>query len=408
MKNKFDLNNEQEDKRYQERDKFFSDQIVNNSRSMISIINRDYIYEKVNPAFCNAHKRSPESIIGKTLEDVWGHEVFSNKIKSSIDLCFSGKTIRYEASFNTPESGNKYFEVVFRPVETVGSKITHLLAETFDISEMKRSELTAVELQKDLKEMETNYQNRLFQVQTLETIGVLAGGIAHDFNNILATISGYAEMLKDNLSKDQDSSDKAGKILIAVNRARSLTNQILTFSKEADQEKVSVNVSEILRETVEFIKSAIPSNIYVDEEIPDINVEVFTDPAQLFRVFVNLMTNGIQAMEESGGTLSVNLTVVDGQRVKHEIDKEIVANEYVLLTFRDTGKGIEPSQINRIFEPFYTTREVGKGTGLGLSVVYGIVTELDGEVLVSSKKREGSIFRVYLPLIERKISNLED
>jgi signal transduction histidine kinase len=120
------------------------------------------------------------------------------------------------------------------------------------------------------------------------------------------------------------------------------------------------------------------------------------------------MTNGIQAMEESGGTLLVNLTVVDGQQVKHEIDKEIVANEYVLLTFRDTGKGIEPSQINRIFEPFYTTREVGKGTGLGLSVVYGIVTELDGEVLVSSKKREGSIFRVYLPLIERKISNLED
>jgi signal transduction histidine kinase len=489
-------------------EKDISDQIINHSRSMISIINRNYIYEKVNATFCSAHHVVNDSIVGKTLGDVWGHKTFRNSIKSNIDLCFSGKTVKYEASFITPKLGKRYFEVVFRPLTNEAGEITLLLAETFDINDLKRSEQEVFEKVEELRKFETNLpigflrcdtegkilhankaflkimechdeisittmnlknfypdewlfeiqydqlleclnksfgriplkncqgkeipcrisgflnvdesgkpsfidfafedssrelmlENRLLQAQKLETIGALAGGIAHDFNNILATISGYAEMLQDDLPKASEFSDKVSKIQNAVLKAQSITNQILTFSRQVEQEKIPVSVSEVLKETIGFIRSAIPSNIVVKSRIPKGDANVFADPTQLFRVFLNLMNNALQAMDEEGGTLSVNLDIVEGKLVQHELNKIIVADEYVLLTFEDTGKGMEPSQLSRIFEPFFTTREVGKGSGMGLSVVHGIVAEMEGEILVSSKKKKGSVFYVYLPVSKK-------
>lgn len=486
-------------------DKVISDHIINHSRSMISIINREYVYEKVNSTFCNAHKVLMEDVVGKTLGDVWGQDTFKEIIKGNLDLCFSGKTVRYEAAFNTAQSGKRYYEVVFRPIPVKEGEITHLLSETFDINDLRQSELAAIAKDEELRKFETNLpigflrcdptgkiihankaflkimdckneftittknlkcfypddslfylhldqlndtntqsfgrvtlrncsnreipcrlsgfmaldesgipsfidfavedcsrelmlENRLLQAQKLETIGALAGGIAHDFNNILATISGYAEMLHEDLPKDSELSEKAGKIQGAVIRARSITNQILTFSRQVEQEKVPVRVSEVLAETIGFVRSAVPSNIVIKSRIAGKKANVFADPTQLFRVFLNLMTNAVQSMEESGGTLSVSMETVEGKQIRHELNKDIVADEYVLLIFKDTGMGMEPSLISRVFEPFFTTREVGKGTGLGLSVVHGIITELDGEIMVSSKKEKGSVFYVYLPV----------
>jgi hypothetical protein len=241
-------------------------------------------------------------------------------------------------------------------------------------------------------------ENRLLQAQKLETIGSLAGGIAHDFNNILATISGYSEMLHEDLPKDSDSSEKVARILGAVKKAQSITSQILTFSRHVEQEKVLINVADVLKETIGFIKSSIPGNVSLKSRIPRIEANVLADPTQLFRVFLNLMTNAMQAMEENGGVLSVGISVVEREYVKHELNKDIVADEYIIITFKDTGEGMEPSVIGRIFEPFFTTREVGKGTGLGLSVIHGIITEMEGEIVVSSKVDEGSEFNVYLPV----------
>ncbi|MBK7132705.1 MAG: PAS domain-containing protein [Bacteroidales bacterium] len=486
-------------------DKIISDHIINHSRSMISIINREYVYEKVNSTFCNAHQVAMDNVVGKSLGDVWGQDTFRDVIKENLDLCFGGKTIKYEAAFSTAGSGKRFFEVVFRPIMVKEGVITHLLAETFDINDLRQSELAAIAKEEELRKFETNLpigflrcdpsgkiihvnkaflkimdckvesaitsrnlknfypddslfylhldqlndnnvqtfgrvtlrncsgkeipcrlsgfmamdetgnqsfidfavedssrelmlENRLLQAQKLETIGALAGGIAHDFNNILATISGYAEMLREDLPKDSDLSEKAGKIQGAVIKARSITNQILTFSRQVEQEKVPVRVSEVLSETIGFVRSAAPSNIVIKSRITGKKANVFADPTQLFRVFLNLMTNAVQSMEEGGGTLSVSMEIVEGKLIRHELNKDIVADEYVLLVFKDTGKGMEPSLISRVFEPFFTTREVGKGTGLGLSVVHGIITELEGEILVSSKKEKGSVFYVYLPV----------
>jgi len=487
------------------RDKYFSDHILNNSRSMISIINRDYVYEKVNSTFSNALRGVAESIVGKSLGDVWGQDTFRKKIKPNIDRCFEGATIRYETSFPVPQAGRRFFEVVFRPFPVESGEITHLLAETFDITDLKLSEKIANEKEEEFRKFETSLpigyircspagtiihvnrsflllmdcddadvlcsknfrdyyaegdifdlhleqlmdgkpknfgrislrtckgneivcrisgfmalnesknpsyidfaiedssrelmlENRLLQAQKLETVGALAGGIAHDFNNILATISGYSELLQDDLPKSSPSSQKVARIKMAVSKARSLTNQILTFSRQVEQEKVPVNVYEVLKETIAFMKSAVPSNISLKRDIRRKDAPVFADPTQLFRVFLNLMTNAIQAMEERKGTISVSMTVVDGKNIQNILNKTIVADEYVLVTFRDQGKGMDPSLIRRIFEPFFTTREVGKGSGLGLSVVHGIVSEMGGEVLVSSEMGKGSVFYIYLPV----------
>ncbi|MGD0754719.1 MAG: ATP-binding protein [Bacteroidales bacterium] len=505
MKRKLEISDGNDYLKFLTREKDISDQIINHSRSMITIINRDYIYEKVNSTFCNAHQVVLDTILGKSLEYVWGRDTFQNAIKRNVDLCLSGKTVQYEATFITPKSGKRHFEVVFRPLSVEPGKITHLLAETFDIDDLKTTKQAVKEKEEELRKFESNLpigflrcdpqgkimhaneaflmiadcsnetsitkmnlknfyleedlfelqidqlaeshtknfgrvylkncngkeipcrisgflavnesgapayidfavedcsrelmlENRLLQAQKLETIGSLAGGIAHDFNNILATISGYSEMLHDDLPKSSDLSEKVTKIMGAVKKAQSITNQILTFSRHVEQEKVLINASEVLKETIGFVKSSIPSNIVLLSRIPKVEANVLADPTQLFRVFLNLMTNAIQAMEENGGTLSVKIAVVKREFVQHELNKDIVADEYVLVTFKDTGEGMDPSLVGRIFEPFFTTREVGKGTGLGLSVIHGIISEMEGEIVVSSKKDKGSVFNVYLPV----------
>jgi len=490
---------------YLAREKYFADHIVNNSRSMISVINRNYVYEKVNSAFCKAQKGIETSIVGKSLSDIWGPETFNERIKPNIDRCFTGATVRYEASFTIPQAGKRFFEVIFRPFPAESGEITHLLAETFDITDVKLTEKYASDKEEEFRRFETNLpigflrcspegmmvhankafllimdcedeneihkmnlrnlysekslfdlhldqlmdhkpksfgrmplkswlgnyivcrisgfmtveesenplfidfsfedssrelmlENRLLEAQKLETIGALAGGIAHDFNNILATISGYSELLQNDLPKSSPSSANVIKIMAAVSKARSLTNQMLTFSRQVEQEKVPVNVNDVLKETIGFVRSAAPFHIRIRSNIGVRRVPVFADPTQLFRIFLNLMTNAIQAMEERPGTISVTLSLLNGKKVQKELNKNIVADEYALIKVEDMGKGMDPSLLRRIFEPFFTTREVGKGSGMGLSVVHGIVTEMGGEIMVSSRINEGSVFYVYLPV----------
>ena len=243
-------------------------------------------------------------------------------------------------------------------------------------------------------------ENRLMQAKKLETVGSLAGGIAHDFNNILGSILGYSEMLLEEVGENNIASEMITRIMKAGTRARELTSQILTFSRQVEQEKISVDIREILEEASSCALSLLKPGITVRKNINNISLQVYADPTQLFRVFMNLITNAINAMERNGGTLSIGLDLAEGEILKKESGKNIVADKYALVTIEDTGIGMEESVISRIFEPYFTTHEVGKGTGLGLSVVYGIVHELEGEIVVKSAKGKGSVFSVYIPVIE--------
>ncbi len=231
-----------------------------------------------------------------------------------------------------------------------------------------------------------------------ETFRVMAGGIAHDFNNILSTISGYAEMLREDFPGDDPVRGKAEKILLAVSRARSLTDQLLMVSRNLEQKKIRVDVNQVLKETCEFADPGKSSGITLRVRCCREAACLDADPVQLFRVFLNLLSNAIRAMEGKGGLLSVSTVIVEAGKAKISLAVKARPGTYVLVRFRDTGIGMDKSLADRIFEPLFTSWEKGRGTGLGLSVVHDIISAMKGEVIVSSKTGSGSVFDVYLPL----------
>jgi signal transduction histidine kinase len=238
----------------------------------------------------------------------------------------------------------------------------------------------------------------VIQSQKIVKTGLMAAGIAHDFNNILAIISGYSEMLQEDVSGDPVLSEKVSRIQEAVSKARSVINQILMYGTRVGQEGILISVSEVLEETLAFLIPSLPQNILLKSHIPKKNSNVIADPGQLFRAFLNLINNAIQSLEGMGGTIKVTLAIVKGNSVNKKLKKHIIADEYVLVTFKDTGCGIESSQSGHLFEPFVTTHEAGKGTGLGLYITHEIITDIGGEIIVSGKKGRGTVIYVYLPV----------
>lgn len=234
-------------------------------------------------------------------------------------------------------------------------------------------------------------ERRLYQSHRLETLGTLAGGVAHDFNTILTTISGYSDMTMEEVESDSVIYKYMTRLKSAVNKAGSIIDQMLVFSKQLDQHVVALEVDKIIKEAVEFIRSSVPDNITLKTKYNKIDGLVYADPTQLFRVFLNIMTNALQAMEDGGGTMTVNLS------------ESLTDNkQYADISVADTGTGIDPSIIDRIFEPFFTSKEVDRGTGMGLSVSHGIITGIGGEINVESNSGEGSVFTLRIPLKEMR------
>ena len=245
-----------------------------------------------------------------------------------------------------------------------------------------------------------NYERQLQQVLKIQAIGTLAGGIAHDFNNILFPIVGYTELTMDEVSEDSVAHKNLEEILKAANRAKDLVQQILTFSRQSDQERKPIKVQHIITETLKLLRASIPASIEIVHKIQDDCGPVMGDASQIHQVIMNLCTNAYQAMQDQGGKLELILTEID---IGYEemIDKiGMQPGRHLRLLVKDQGCGMEASVMDRIFEPYYTTKEQGKGTGLGLSVIHGIIKNHRGDITVKSTPGKGTVFQVYLPLIE--------
>ena len=245
-----------------------------------------------------------------------------------------------------------------------------------------------------------NYERQLQQVLKIQAIGTLAGGIAHDFNNILFPIVGYTELTMDEVPEDSVAHKNLQEILKAANRAKDLVKQILTFSRQSDQERKPIKVQHIITEALRLLRASIPASIEIVHAIQDDCGPVMGDATQIHQVIMNLCTNAYQAMQDTGGKLELILTEID---IGYEemIDKiGMQPGKHLRLLVKDEGCGMEASVLERIFEPYYTTKEQGKGTGLGLSVIHGIVKNHGGDISVKSTPGRGTIFQVYLPLIE--------
>jgi PAS domain S-box-containing protein len=267
----------------------------------------------------------------------------------------------------------------------------HLLESFLDMSKLKEAEQEKKQLESQLR-----------QAMKMEAIGTLAGGIAHDFNNILGAIMGYTELGRMEAPEESQLAANLDEVLKAAGRAKNLVQQILTFSRQAEQKLKPVKVSLIVKEALKLLRATLPTTIEIHQ---DINSEglVMADPTQIHQVMMNLCTNAGHAMAEKGGVLDVSLGNV-------ELDSEFVSGHsgiqpgpYLQLSVADTGHGMPPEILDRVFDPFYSTKETGEGTGLGLSVVHGIVKSNGGMIYAYSEPGIGSSFKIYLPAIERRL-----
>ena len=243
-------------------------------------------------------------------------------------------------------------------------------------------------------------QNRLQQAQKMEAIGNLAGGIAHDFNNILFPIIGMSEMMMEDLSAGSLEHKYANEIHKAGHRAKELVAQILAFSRQSDQKKMPIRFRNILEEVLKLCRATIPANIKIEQKIQRNCGFITGNATQLHQVAMNLITNAYHAVQEKNGKIIISLEEIKIDR-PNLTDTGIYSGKYLLFTVSDDGPGMTDKVKNKIFEPYFTTKEQGKGTGLGLAVVYGIVKEYGGEIKVETQIGSGTIFSVYLPLMSQ-------
>jgi nitrogen-specific signal transduction histidine kinase/ActR/RegA family two-component response regulator len=241
---------------------------------------------------------------------------------------------------------------------------------------------------------------QLQQAQKMEAIGTLAGGIAHDFNNILSVIMGNAELLM--LSDISFSScSELNQILNASQRAKQLVRQILAFSRQDEQQKLLIDLIPLVRETLDFLRASLPSTIELQHAVSQDAGAIQADPTQMQQVLINLSTNAAHAMEKNGGVLKIEFDSVTLTEEDVQIDPEAEPGAYVRLSVSDTGHGIDPGLLPRIFDPYFTTKGPDKGTGLGLAVVHGIVKSHGGLIKVYSEVGHGTVFHVFLPRADR-------
>jgi PAS domain S-box-containing protein len=243
-------------------------------------------------------------------------------------------------------------------------------------------------------------EDQLRQAQKLEAVGQLAGGIAHDFNNLLTVVEGYAELVYGDLPATDPSRESVQEILVAAQRAASLTRQLLAFSRRQLLQPIRLNLNANVASTHGMLNRLLGENIEVTAELAEGLWDVHADPGQIDQILLNLAVNARDAME-SGGRLTIRTANVELGGSDSEV-LDAAVGRYVRLSLTDTGHGMDPETQSHIFEPFFTTKEIGRGTGLGLSTVYGIVKQSGGYIRVESEPGKGSTFSIFLPAVPER------
>lgn len=252
---------------------------------------------------------------------------------------------------------------------------------------------------------EVRLERQLRQAQKMEAIGTLAGGIAHDFNNLLTAITGYTQLAHGQIEEGSPVHRHLDQVLNASSRATDLVKQILTFSRQTEQERRPVAVAPIVREVLKLIRPSLPATIEIRDDLGLVRQgdTALADPTQVHQVLMNLCTNAAHSMRERGGILSVTLSDPTIDTSLSSRYPNLKPGPYLCLTVSDTGHGMPPAVVERIFDPYFTTKGPGEGSGLGLAVAQGIVDSHGGVITVYSEPGEGTTFNVFLPRVEQTI-----
>ncbi len=326
-----------------------------------------------------------EESIGKKISTLMA---LNNKKKESISICSraaKGEKIKIE-TVRAHKKG-KEIDVLLNCAPIIkDEKQIGIYAIYHDIAEQKKAEHEKKKL-----------EEQLIQAQKMEAIGTLAGGIAHDFNNILGIIMGYSDITMEQPEDPEFVKKNLQYIMKASDRAKNMVKQILAFSRKSEQTMQSIKIGEIIKETINFLRSSIPTTIEIRSNIEDDLESIMGNPTQINQVLMNLCTNAAQAIGNEGGVIEINLKeyIVES---KNSTFPDLQQGKYQQLSISDTGCGMDKETIARVFEPYFTTKNDIDGTGLGLAVVYGIVKSHNGEIETDSKPGEGSTFNIYFPV----------
>jgi len=294
----------------------------------------------------------------------------------------------FETELKRKDGSRVWSELSARFLRGEDGKAREILLVSRDITERRHLEREREALQRKLR-----------QAQKMESIGVLAGGIAHDFNSILMAVMGYTRLALMYISEENSRArEKIMQIEKAGQRARDLVAQILAFSRRNKQKREPCYLREHLKETVGFLSASLPSTIDVRFTAGEGKLRVVADSVQIHQIIINLATNAFHAIGEGGGEIRVHAEEVVVEE-SLSLALHLPEGPYVRLSVSDTGHGVDPEIASRIFEPYYTTKEVGKGTGMGLAVVHGIVLNHGGAVSLESERGKGATFHVYLPMV---------
>ncbi|MEW6128071.1 MAG: PAS domain S-box protein [Acidobacteriota bacterium] len=369
----------------------FLRQVIDTSPNLIWVKDGTGNYVLANRALAELYGTTVDGIIGKRESDL---NTDAQAVEDSLAIdrevvSTQTPTVIDEQKVTNAANQSRWLQVIKVPLLTSSGTI-QVLGVATDVTERRRLE------------------QQLRQSQKVEAIGRLAGGIAHDFNNILAAIIGYDELAATALPATHGVQEYLKQIHKAGDRATQLVRQILTFSRQQEQERRPTSLQAVIKESFELLRPSIPATIEIRLEIDAEVPTVLADATQIHQIMMNLGTNALHAMNEQGGVLAIRLTTFYADAAFTRSNIGFQEGHYVRLVVSDTGHGMDQATVERIFEPFFTTKDQSKGTGLGLSVVHGIVKKHEGRILVYSEPGKGTAFNIYFPALAGDCVTLQE
>ncbi len=362
--------------------------IIEHSNELFYLHDTDHNLTYVSPQCTDLFGYTPDEMKVKWMQLMTSNPVNQAGFETTQKAIQTGEKQKpYMLEGRRKDGKNILLEIEESPILDQNGKTVLIAGAARDITDRKRAEEENEKLEAQLR-----------QSQKMEAIGTMAGGIAHDFNNILSIILGNTELAIRDVPEWHPVKESLDEVRQACLRAKDVVRQLLSFGRKSEMQLRPIDISVILRESLKLIRSTLPSNIEIRQDFDEGIWTILGDPTQINQILINLSTNGSDAIGSAGGILSVSLENVEIARQDPELNLE--PGRYVKMSISDTGVGITAEDMERIFDPYYTTKKVGRGTGMGLAVVHGIVETHNGRINVNSTPGKGTAFEIFFRSID--------
>ncbi|MCP4159038.1 MAG: PAS domain S-box protein, partial [Deltaproteobacteria bacterium] len=355
------------------------DYIIDSASSIIATCDFDGILTFINPLFFKKTGYNPEEVIGKHFPQIWSIGECYEEIMNMLSK--KGKW-EGELKINKKDGSKIDVQVSAATIFDENQNPIGLMSSSIDITERK------------------NLEEQLRQAHKMESIGTLAGGVAHDFNNLLYMIMGNTELALEDIPEWNPVHKNLKEVKSATLRAAGIVKQLLNFSRKTDQDLKPIGAVTVIKDALKFLRSTISSTVKFKLNLPDTDIPMQGDPVQINQIMMNLCTNASQVMQDTGGTIKIDVETVMLNEEDCDDCTNLSAGNHIKITVKDSGPGIAPDIIDKIFDPYFTTKGLAEASGMGLAVVHGIVKNHDGVISVDSNPGQGACFEILLPVID--------